>query len=65
MKKIAFLRPAQTLSQYEMDYVRLLEDEFELQVFTVGESAIGSENVSAVRLKWPDQFSGTDVSARL
>ena len=56
MKKIAFLRPAQTLSQYEMDYVRLLEDEFELQVFTVGESAIGSENVSAVRLKWPDQF---------
>jgi alpha-maltose-1-phosphate synthase len=57
---IAFLRPHETLSDYEMSYVRLLESDFTLRVITTGEAAIGSTEAEAIpglmRLDWPDSF---------
>ncbi len=54
---VAVLRPHETLSRYEMDYVRLLEDEFELRIVTTGRPALGSADIPAVRLEWPDRVT--------
>lgn len=54
---LVFLRPHETLSAYEMDYVSLLDETFELKVVTVGEAAIGGMAFPFVRrLRWPDEF---------
>lgn len=56
MKKIAYLRPHATLSEYEMSYVELLRDDFNLQIITLGQPAIGGLPDNAVQLSWPDEF---------
>lgn len=53
---MAYLRPHQTLAKYEMNYVGLLRDEFDLKVFTVGEAALGGDIDGVERLRWPDEF---------
>jgi len=54
---LVFLRPDQTLSEYEMNYVRLLDDEFDLHVLTSGNAAIGGRPANVTRLSWPDEFA--------
>lgn len=54
---VVFLRPHHTLAPYEMSYVRLIEDEFDLRIITTGESAIGGDPGNVIRLDWPDSFS--------
>lgn len=54
--RVVFLRPDQSLSAYEMDYIKLLNDEFDLRILTTGTSAIGGEPENVTRLAWPDEF---------
>jgi glycosyltransferase involved in cell wall biosynthesis len=57
LPSLVFLRPHETLSAYEMDYVSLLGDAFDLKVVTVGDPAIGGmEHPFVRRLRWPDEF---------
>lgn len=58
MKKIAFLRPAATLAEYEMQYVNLLRDEFDLRIITVGNASIGGTPEGVIQLRWPDEIRG-------
>lgn len=53
---IAYLRPHETLSEYEMGYVELLGDRFNIRVVTTGNTAIGGLPKGAVRMRWPDEF---------
>lgn len=57
MTRIVYLRPHTSLSAYEMSYVALLRDEFELDVVTTGEPAIGGAPNWVTRMSWPDEVS--------
>ncbi|RMH58998.1 MAG: glycosyltransferase [Candidatus Hydrogenedentota bacterium] len=52
--RVAYLRPWQTLSDYEMGYVMLLGEEFDLDVITVGEPALGGISYPVRKCVWPD-----------
>jgi glycosyltransferase involved in cell wall biosynthesis len=64
---LAYLRPHETLSDYEMGYVLLLEDEFHLRVITTGRVSLGSANdiPGLVRLSWPDEIPARDRNRSL
>lgn len=55
--RVAYLRPHETLSKYELGYAALLCDEFDLAFYTTGAAAIGGDPPGVVRLSWPDEWT--------